>query len=155
MDENLICYCGLYCGNCAVKARVYPAAVKLRDEMETAGFKDVINAIPGGGDFWKFLNGMTDSGICVSCHAGGGNPGCAVRKCAQEKNVKMCALCGSYPCNLFNEYFKGFLLLFRDNELIRGKGMNAWSKMQDERGKKGFTYSDGDRGDTSVRSGNQ
>jgi len=151
MDENLICYCGLYCGNCAVKARVHPAAVKLRDEMEKAGFGDVINAIPGGGDFWKFLSGMVSEGICVSCQKGSGNPGCAVRKCAQEKGMKMCALCESYPCDLFQKYFKGFAGVFRDNDVIREKGMKAWSKMQDDRRKKGYTYADEDRGDVSER----
>jgi len=33
MDRKYACYCGLYCENCAVKAKVEPAARVLFDEM--------------------------------------------------------------------------------------------------------------------------
>ena len=55
----------------------------------------------------------------------------------------MCALCDSYPCDKFTEFFEGYPLLKHDNALLREEGMDAWSKLQDERRAKGFTYSDG------------
>jgi len=111
--------------------------------MKKAGFDDVMQNIPGGGDFWKFLNGMTDSGICTSCYEGGGNPGCKVRICAREKGIKVCALCESYPCEHFGEmFFTVCPTLRQDNELLRNEGMEAWAKLQDERHAKGYTYAD-------------
>ena len=143
MDKKYICYCGLYCENCAVKAKINPAAKVLHEAMRSAGFEETIHYIPGGDGFWPFLKDMAKNGICASCREGSGNPGCAVRICAKEKDVEMCALCDSYPCGRFDEFFKGYPMLEHDNALLRKKGMEAWSKLQDERRAGGFTYTDG------------
>ena len=142
MNDEYICYCGLYCGNCAEKAKVEPAAKVLFDEMKKAGFEDIIHLIPDGDRFWLFLKGMVVDGVCVSCKAGSGNPGCAVRICAKEKNVEMCALCESYPCALFERCFEGYPVLKHDNAILREKGITAWAKLQDEHQARGFTYSE-------------
>jgi len=151
MDKKYACYCGLYCENCAVKVKVEPAAKALYDEMKSAGFEDVINFIPGGEVFWSFLKGMTEDGMCVSCRDGGGNPGCAVRICARdkehrgEKGVEMCAFCDDYPCDKFNAFLDvtvGYPVLENDNALLRDKGWEAWAAVQDERVAKGYTYKD-------------
>ena len=142
MDKRYITYCGLYCENCAVKARVDPAAKVLHDEMKRAGFEEIIQMIPNGDTFWAFLSGMINPGTCTSCKEGSGNPGCIVRKCAQEKNLEMCALCEEYPCEQFARYFEGYPILKQDNAVLRDEGMDAWAKMQDERRSRGFTYSD-------------
>jgi len=142
MNKNLSCYCGLCCENCAVKAKVEPAAKVLFDEMKKAGFEEFINFIPGGEGFWTFLKGMVKDGICVSCRDGSGNPGCKVRVCAQEKNVEMCAFCNDYPCEKFSEFFKNYPMLEKDNALLRDKRWDEWEKLQDERKAKGYTYSD-------------
>lgn len=47
MDKKYSCYCCLYCENCAVKARITPAAQVLYKEMKAAGFEEIINMIPG------------------------------------------------------------------------------------------------------------
>jgi hypothetical protein len=140
MKEKYICYCGLYCENCAVKAKVEPAAKILYEEMKNAGFEDIIQMIPGGDSFLTFLTGWVKNGTCISCKEGGGNPGCAVRICAKEKNIEMCALCESYPCENFAKFFEGYSVLKHDNSLLREEGMDAWSKLQDERQARGFTY---------------
>ena len=141
MDKKYSCYCGLYCENCAVKAKVEPASKTLYEEMKKAGFEEIIHLIPGGDGFWPFLKGMANEGVCVSCRDGSGNPGCAVRVCAKEKGVEFCALCDSYPCEKFSDFFEGYPVLKHDNALLRGEGMDAWSKLQYERRTKGFTYS--------------
>jgi len=82
MDRKYICYCGLYCGNCAVKSKIDPVAKILYDEMKLAGFEHIINYIPDGEVFWRFLKSMTEKGTCVSCCENSGNPGCKIRKCA-------------------------------------------------------------------------
>ena len=81
-----MCYCGLYCGNCAVKVKVEPSSKILYDEMKKAGFEEIIQMIQDGDKFWAFLKGMVNS-VCVSCKEGSGNPGCAVRICAKNKNI--------------------------------------------------------------------
>ena len=37
MKKKYICYCGLYCGNCAVKVKVEPAAKILYEEIKKSG----------------------------------------------------------------------------------------------------------------------
>jgi hypothetical protein len=142
MDKKYICYCGLYCGNCAVKAKIAPTSKILYEEMKKAGFEDIMHLLPGGDGFWPFLKDMADGGICISCQDGSGNPGCAVRICAKEKGVEVCALCENYPCEKFNAYFEGYPVLKHDNTLLREEGMDAWAKLQDERRARGFTYAD-------------
>ena len=142
MNKRYMCYCGLYCENCAVKAKVGPASIVLYDEMKKAGFEDIIHFIPDGEGFWRFLKSVAKEGACISCQEGSGNPGCIVRICAKEKGVEMCALCADYPCEKFDEFFKAYPVLKNDNDLLREKGLNEWNKMQEERESKGFTYTD-------------
>ena len=140
MKKEYLCYCGLYCGNCAVKAKVESAAKVLHEEMKKAGFEDIIYFIPDGEGFWRFLKSVSEEGACVSCQEGSGNPDCMVRTCAKEKNVDMCALCEEYPCEKFNEFFTVYQTLKDDNNILREKGMDEWAKMQDERTVNGFVY---------------
>ena len=141
MNKKYTCYCGLYCENCSVKAKIEPASKILYEEMKKAGFEEVIHMIPGGDGFWPFLKSIADESMFTSCRDGCGNPGCTVRICAQEKNIEMCALCDGYPCDKFAA-FEGYPVYKHDNELLREKGMEAWSTLQDERRAIGFTYSD-------------
>ena len=142
MDEKFTCFCGLYCENCAVKAKVEPAAKVLYAEMRRAGFEDIVGMIPNGREFWTFLKDTAENGTCVSCREGSGNPGCAIRICAREKGVDMCASCERYPCGHFDALFAAYPGVRQDNALLRDRGMEAWAKLQDERRAGGFTYSD-------------
>lgn len=142
MEKQYTCYCGLYCGVCAVKVKVEPAATALYVEMKSAGFEDIINFIPDGDRFWPFLKGMSEDGVCVSCKDGGGNPGCQVRTCAKDAGVEMCAFCESYPCDKFDAFFKGYPVLEKDNALLRDDGWEAWSELQEKRLAQGCTYAD-------------
>ena len=142
MDTKYICYCGLYCENCAVKSKIMPAGKKLLEELKKAGFEEIINYIPGGKEFWSFLIPITDGNFCISCHEGGGNPACAVRKCAQEKSLDFCALCESYPCEKMEKFFPNYPMLKNDNDFLREKGLQEWAKLQDERRVRGYAYSD-------------
>ena len=140
MDTKYSCYCGLYCENCAVMAKITPAAKVLYNEMKTAGFEEIIHLIPGGDGFWPFLKDMAENGTCTSCREGSGNPGCTIRICAKEKGIEMCAECENYPCEHFTELMKGCPIVKLDNELYREKGREAWAKLQDERVADGFVY---------------
>jgi hypothetical protein len=142
MDRKYTCYCGLYCENCAVKAKVEPAARVLFDEMKKAGFEEVIGFIPGGDGFWTFLKGMAVDGACISCQDGSGDPGCAIRICAKGKGVEMCAFCTDYPCDKFSAFFERNTVLEQDNALLRDKGWDAWAALQDRRKSDGYTLQD-------------
>ena len=140
MKKEFICCCGLYCEHCAVKAKITPAANTLYQEMVQAGFADVIDYIPGGSGFWPFLESMASGGLCASCKEGGGDPGCAIRICAREKGMEMCALCTEYPCLKFETFFQGYVECKQDNEILRTQGMEAWIVLQDDRLKRGYVY---------------
>lgn len=140
MDKNYSCYCGLYCEHCAVKVKVEPAAKVLYKEMKKLGFEEIIPFFHDGETFWSFLKGMSNNGVCISCRAGSGNPGCKVRLCAKEKNVDMCAFCESYPCVHFKDFFEGYPQLKQDNSILREKGWESWGKLQDKRLTKGFAF---------------
>ena len=142
MDERYICYCGLYCENCAVRARINPVAKTLHNEMKAAGFEEIIHLIPGGDGFWPFLKYMGEIGMCTSCREGSGDPGCTIRICAKEKGVELCAFCNEYPCERINVFLTMHSALKSDNELLREKGMEAWSKLQDERRSRGYVFQD-------------
>jgi len=51
MNKKYICYCGLYCENCAVKVKIEPVAKILYEEMKKAGFEEIIQFIPNGDKF--------------------------------------------------------------------------------------------------------
>jgi len=142
MDERYMCYCGLYCGNCAVKAKVEPASRVLYTEMKKAGFEDLVDFLPQGKEFWSFLKGLAEDGACLSCREGSGDPGCLIRICAQGKNTEMCALCESYPCEHFEGALAAYPGLKEDNALFRDRGLEEWSALQDERKAKGGAHAD-------------
>lgn len=151
MDKKYVCYCGLYCENCATKAKVEPAAKTLYTELCHAGFEEIIQFFPNGDTFWSFLKGLAEEGACGSCKEGGGNPGCQIRVCAKDKNIAMCAQCEEYPCDKFEALFAGYPMLQEDNRLLRESGIDAWAQLQDERRSKGYTYSDANRGEIPNR----
>ena len=137
-EKRFACYCGLYCGNCAVKVKVEPAARLLYEEMKKAGFEEVISFIPGGDGFWPFLKGMAEDGICVSCKDGSGDPGCSIRICAQEKGAEMCAFCAEYPCDRIVAFFARNPTLEHDNRMLRDQGWQAWFTLQEQRKSQGY-----------------
>jgi len=141
MDKKYICYCGVYCENCGIKTKVEPTAKVLYEEMAKMGFEGFIRFIPNGESFWAFLKYMVEHGVCISCQSGdGGDPNCAIRICAKERGIEMCALCNEYPCDKLAETFKVNPTKKSDNDLLREQGMEQWAKLQDERKAKGFTY---------------
>lgn len=138
MERKYACYCGLYCGNCAVKVKVESAARTLYEEMGKLGFEQIMPYFPDGDKFWSFLKAMSTEGICISCKVGSGNPACQIRQCAQKKKVDMCALCESYPCDAFKELSKGYPSLHHDNCILREKGWESWGEMQNKRQAEGL-----------------
>lgn len=142
MNHEYICFCGLYCENCATKAKVEPAARVLYREMKQAGFAEIMQFFSDGNAFWSFLQGIAEEGTCQSCYAGSGNPGCQIRICAKEKGMTMCAFCESYPREKFSGFLEIYPMLKEDNDLLQNEGMEAWAKLQEQRKAAGYTYSE-------------
>ena len=102
-DENLIAYCGLYCGDChGFTGKIPDLARDLRKELRQIHydkFAKFISTYSFGKDFknydecYKVLGAMVKFRCKRGCRNGGGSPFCKIRKCAQKKVLDGCWLC--------------------------------------------------------------
>ena len=142
-DLRLVTYCGLYCGLCGQKCRIPQKAKDLKDAMQTEGYDEWGENIPGFKEFWKYLNGIVASESISSCREGTcGAPFCTIRKCAQEKNIDMCISCDEYPCARVEGIAKGYPTLLADGKRIKEIGLDKWIEEQEKRAQTGFAYAD-------------
>lgn len=137
-------FCGLYCGLCASRRRIPQQAAKLRETLHREGYDRGYFDVPGLAEsfdaFWKGLNCLADS-PCPGCRGGGGNPGCAVRACAQERGVTTCPLCADYPCQRL-EILHHYPLLLADGRRLQKVGLEQWIAEQEARAATSFAYAD-------------
>ena len=105
-ETFLIAPCGIYCGACD---RFLGKSNELANELYRVidGFNivDVAPIVLGVDhdkmqEFLAVLAKLRDAAICPGCNAGGGNPVCAIKACAQDKKFLTCAECEKMPCNL-------------------------------------------------------
>jgi len=104
--QDLVGYCGLYCGDCAGYAgRIADLARDLRKELRAAGFDRTAAAfakIPFFAvyrrypDCYEVLGAMTRMRCPRTCRGGGANPSCRPRSCAQRKQLAGCWECGEF-----------------------------------------------------------
>ncbi len=142
MGKEMAAYCGLYCGHCYSRTHVAPTAKLLKDYMARQGFESFGHYMPNYKEFWEFLTMIIDGEGCLGCRQGGGSPGCAIRRCAQERMLDACPLCGDYPCEKFawlGDRDK-YPMLEKDNLTMKECGLDAWLAMQQERRRAGYTY---------------
>jgi hypothetical protein len=105
-NENLIAYCGLYCGDCYNhKGVIADLARDLRKELRAANFEqsaEFLSAIPFFKEFKNYKECYAVLGAMVrlrchkTCKSGGGPPFCKIRKCCQLKAFKGCWECGEF-----------------------------------------------------------
>jgi hypothetical protein len=105
-DENLIAYCGLYCGDChGYTGKVPDLARDLRKELRQIHydkFAAFISTYSFGKDFsnydecYKVLGAMVKFRCRKGCRNGGGSPFCKIRKCAQKKDLEGCWDCSDF-----------------------------------------------------------
>jgi len=104
---NLVAYCGLYCGACAIRQGKFVEAAKQLQELcqaygvagwapEMVGY---VPAMAGYGQFEGVLDWFTTFD-CTDCRAGGGNPDCKIRVCVKERGLDGCWACADLPCDL-------------------------------------------------------
>jgi len=144
MNLEEVTYCGLYCGLCASRRRIPQQAATLREtlckEGYDRGYFDIPGLEAGFAAFWEGLNRLADA-PCPGCRAGGGNPGCAIRACAQERGVTACPLCADYPCRRL-EVLRNYPLLLADGHRLQQVGLEQWIAEQEARAATGFAYAD-------------
>lgn len=110
-NENLISYCGLYCGSCfQYIGSVADMARDLRKELRKNKFDKVAEAIP----FKEFDNypecyqclGAMVKLRCKGCRGGFRSKFCKIAKCAQKKGYQGCWECDEFEtCKEF-EFLK-------------------------------------------------
>ncbi|RZB29070.1 MAG: hypothetical protein AEth_01674 [Candidatus Argoarchaeum ethanivorans] len=106
IDEKLIAYCGLYCGDCfAYKGKLADLARDLRKELRQSRFDktaESLSTIPffkvfeNYGQCYEVLGAMVKFRCKNACNGGGGPPFCKIRKCCQKKSIKGCWECSDF-----------------------------------------------------------
>ncbi|MDQ7094798.1 DUF3795 domain-containing protein [Desulfosporosinus sp. PR] len=121
MTDELIAYCGLYCGACSFKV----------------GFeennKDHVRHMPSMYD--KYKNQSLQ--FCPGCRLENQCGDCAVRDCARNKKIEYCSLCSDFPCKKlldFNGDGKPHHAEAIENlSLLKDIGEEKWLVMQNRK----------------------
>jgi len=104
--DNLIAYCGLYCGECfGHEGKIADLARDLRKELRKANFDKFAKFISQ----YNFAKGYKHYPECYevlglmvkfrcnrTCKDGGGPPFCKMRKCCQKKEIIGCWECTDF-----------------------------------------------------------
>jgi hypothetical protein len=140
---SLVTYCGLYCPLCAQRGRIPRQAQALKESMAKEGYEFWGRELPGFEAFWMFLSDLADPDKgCPGCRQGGGYPPCAIRACARERSVEVCAFCEQFPCERIQSFAQVYPTLIADGERLRKIGIDAWIAEQEQRAATGFAYAD-------------
>jgi hypothetical protein len=112
-EKHLIAPCGIYCGACDIfLGRSRDLAKELHRITSGFNFADVGPFFMGMEqerilDFLNILDTWGRGDRCPGCLAGGGNPVCDVKGCAQHQGFLTCSECDKMPCNLREEDDQG------------------------------------------------
>jgi len=144
---DFVGYCGLYCNACGIRqGKIKEAVQNLRKVMGAYGFDKIMPELAEWepsfkhyGEFEQVLTGLVNLfGDCPGCYAGGGDPGCKVRRCAQQRGYKTCAECPDVQeCEKILEHVKGDPTRRAVLEEIKEMGPEKWAEKMQE---KGFSY---------------
>ncbi len=143
-DMRYVTYCGLHCSLCTIMGRIPAQASALRETMRKDGWEHFGEcALPGFKDFWAALERLSQyDKTCPGCRGGCGRPDCAVRQCAQEREVEVCSACADFPCERIEELGRAYPDLIPDARRQQEIGLEAWVAEQEERCRTGFCHAD-------------
>ena len=146
--RELVGYCGLYCGACGIyQGRIKEAVENLRKVIGAYGFDKIAPelakwepAFKNYAEFEKVLDGFVKIfGECQGCIAGGGDPGCVIRKCCSQKGYVTCVECiGMDTC----EKILGFAGSLENLKRIKAIGVDKWAKEMQKRVDAGYCQLD-------------
>jgi hypothetical protein len=132
--EDLVAYCGLYCGDChGYTGRIPDLARDLRRELRKSRydrFADFMSNYSFASAFsdyqqcYRLLGQMVRFRCKAGCRAGGGPPFCKIRKCAQRKGLSGCWECDEFETCKELEFLKPVhgAAHIRNLKTIRKKG---------------------------------
>jgi len=105
-EEDLVTYCGLYCGDCfGYQGKIADLARDLRKELRLAKFDktaELLSTIPFFATFkdyqqcYEVLGALVKFRCKNTCRGGGGPPFCKMRKCCQQKGIEGCWQCDEF-----------------------------------------------------------
>ena len=103
-DENLIAYCGLYCGDCFNrKGEIADLARDLRKKLReekfdrvSLGLSNYFKSFNNYEQCYEVLGAMVRLRCNKACRDGGGNPSCKARICCQKRNLRGCWECDEF-----------------------------------------------------------
>lgn len=104
--QDLIAYCGLYCGDCfGYKGTVADLARDLRKELRSYRFDlmaDALSEVPIFKEFkdyekcYNLLGTMVKFRCKRTCKGNGGPPNCKIRNCVRKKKLDGCWQCEEF-----------------------------------------------------------
>ncbi len=101
-EEDLIGYCGLYCGDCfGYKGEIADLARDLRKALRKNRFEKIAEVIPFKEfkhykECYEVLGALVKLRCKKACQGGGGPPLCKIRLCAQKKGFSGCWECDGF-----------------------------------------------------------
>jgi hypothetical protein len=105
-NEDLIAYCGLYCGDChGYQQKIPDLARDLRKELRKSKyqkFADFLSTHSFGQSFrdydkcYQVLGAMVKFRCHKGCRSGGGPPFCKIRNCCQKNGFVGCWECTEF-----------------------------------------------------------
>ncbi|EGW36984.1 DUF3795 domain-containing protein [Desulfosporosinus sp. OT] len=123
MSNELIAYCGLYCGACSFKVG-----------FEENNMEHIIS-MPSIYDNFK----NTPPEFCPGCRLENQCGDCDIRTCARDKKIEYCSLCDDFPCvKLMNFTSDGKPHHAKSIEnliLLKDIGEEKWLEVQQEKWK--------------------
>jgi hypothetical protein len=130
-------YCGIYCGACSIRiAGRTGRGDRLASFWSPGRIRNFLafQKVPyNEKDLSLECGGCKSDRVFVNCR------GCAMRKCAIEKQVEHCSDCDAYPCATYREWKNIQIMLPHlketdgNLETIRRDGVQAWLAGQEKR----------------------
>jgi len=146
-SRNLVGFCSLYCGACGIyQGKIKEAVDNLRKVItvyeldkvmpELAKWEPAFKHYP---EMESIMNGLIKLfGECLGCKAGGGDPECATRKCAKQKEYATCAECETMEtCEKLQKIGSETLEGLRK---IKTMGIDKWAEETQEKVDAGYCY---------------
>lgn len=153
--EDLVGYCGIYCGACArwrEHEAVKGCAAILAEIVECHNFKDLASHHGAEFDYKEFRKGLdflarNDTWfVCQkSCRDDEAKAGCPLRKCCNSRGLDVCFECDEFPCDRMKE-----MAAAAEGEWVRplmeaGKGYRElgkteWLRRLAEKAEQGFEF---------------
>ncbi len=125
LNNELIAYCGLYCGACSFKVGY--------DENDRAH----IECIPDKYEKFRHMPLL----FCPGCRLDNQCGGCDIKDCAEEKKLDDCSQCDQFPCQKLRAFNNDGIPHHSESianlKKLRQIGPEKWITLQEKRWKCG------------------